>query len=57
MLKGFPVKLLLIEFPISEFLALGFARPGFCDDDDLFESTAMAERARELEREREREMN
>lgn len=41
LVNGFPVKLLLMGFPISEFLALGFALPEIGADDDLFEGTAM----------------
>ena len=34
LVKGFPVKLLLMGFPISEFLAL----PDIGEDEDLFEA-------------------
>lgn len=41
LVNGFPVKLLLMGFPISEFLAFGFALPEIGEDDVLFEGTAM----------------
>ena len=41
LVKWFPVKLLLMGFPISEFLALGFALPDIGEDEDLFEATAI----------------
>lgn len=41
LVNGFPVELLLMGFPISEFLALGFALPEIGAYDDLFEGTAM----------------
>lgn len=41
LVNGFPLKLLLMGFPVSEFLALGFALPDISEDDDLFEGKAM----------------
>lgn len=53
MMEGFPAKLLLMGFPISEFLACGFALPEICKDDDLFEGTAMDSKA-EMNEERQK---